>query len=173
MKQVILMILASAFASLIYAQDTNFNIHKRIDKDLSLSREQIAEIKKLKREMGYGFRAIGKSNLPRYEKGQRKRILALEYKTAIKQIFNRNQIETWENNNGYINYNEGITIRIGGEYDILLEQLEEEFEQEKKVVEHSNLPEYVRKDRIKILKNRYKEEKERLKNERSIAKKSE
>ena len=74
MKKVILALVASAFVSFAYAQDVNFDSFKRIESDkvLNLSADQIAKIKKLNKEVGPKFRAIGRSNLPGYEKGQKK-----------------------------------------------------------------------------------------------------
>ena len=73
MKKVILALVASAFVSFAYAQDVNFDSFKRIESDkvLNLSADQIAKIKKLNKEVGPKFRAIGRSNLPGYEKGQK------------------------------------------------------------------------------------------------------
>ena len=66
MKKVILALVASAFVSFAYAQDVNFDSFKRIESDkvLNLSADQIAKIKKLNKEVGPKFRAIGRSNLP-------------------------------------------------------------------------------------------------------------
>ncbi|MFR5758151.1 MAG: hypothetical protein ACLUE2_07835 [Bacteroides cellulosilyticus] len=74
MKKVILALVASAFVSFAYAQDVNFDSFKRIESDrvLNLSADQIAKIKKLNKEVGPKFRAIGRSNLPGYEKGQKR-----------------------------------------------------------------------------------------------------
>ena len=85
MRKAILVFVASAFVSFTYAQDANFDVYKRIESDkvLNLSADQIAKIKKLNREVGAKFRAIGKSNLPGYEKGQRKRALAIEHLSLI------------------------------------------------------------------------------------------
>lgn len=98
MRKAILVFVASAFVSFTYAQDANFDVYKRIESDkvLNLSADQIAKIKKLNREVGAKFRAIGKSNLPGYEKGQRKRALAIEHKAAIRKILMENQVKTWE-----------------------------------------------------------------------------
>ena len=69
MRKAILVFVASAFVSFTYAKDENFDVYKRIESDkvLHLSADQIAKIKKLNREVGAKFRAIGKSNLPGYE----------------------------------------------------------------------------------------------------------
>ena len=110
MKKVILALVASAFVSFAYAQDVNFDSFKRIESDkvLNLSADQIAKIKKLNKEVGPKFRAIGRSNLPGYEKGQKKRALALEHKAAIRAILSENQIKAWETHYGSMNNGEGL-----------------------------------------------------------------
>ena len=172
MRKAIFVFVASAFVSFTYAQDANFDVYKRIESDkvLNLSADQIAKIKKLNREIGPKFRAIGKSNLPGYEKGRRKRALALEHKAAIREILNEGQIGRWEHRYGSMDYNDGMKNIVGEKYDARLEQLERKFEQEKEAIEDSNLPKDVKKDKIKALKNEYKAEKERLKHERNVAK---
>ena len=94
MRKAILVFVASAFVSFTYAQDANFDVYKRIESDkvLNLSADQIAKIKKLNREVGPKFKAIGQSNLPGYEKGEKKRALALEHKAAIKAILSEKQV---------------------------------------------------------------------------------
>ena len=86
MRKVVITLVTLAFVSFAYAQDVTFDSFKRIESDkvLNLSADQIAKIKKLNREVGPKFKAIGQSNLPGYEKGQKKRALALEHKAAIK-----------------------------------------------------------------------------------------
>lgn len=171
MKNIILIFVASAFVSFTYAQDANSDIYKRIgsDKELSLSADQIAEIKRVNREIGFKFRAIGKSNLPGYEKGRRKRSLALERKAAIRKILNEGQVDTWEYRYGSMGYNDGLKDVVDEKYDVLLQQLERDFEQEKEAIEDGNLPKEMKKNWIKLLKNEYKAEKERLKHERNLS----
>ena len=166
MKKVILALVTSAFVLFVYAQDVNFDSFKRIESDkvLNLSADQIAKIKKLNKEVGPKFRAIGRSNLPGYEKGQKKRALALEHKAAIRSILSENQIKAWETNNG-----EGLRGIMKDDYDNRLDRLEAKFEKDKEAIENSSLSKDVRKDRVKALKNQYKQEKERLKNERDAA----
>ena len=174
MRKAILVFVASTFVSFTYAQDANFDVYKRIESDkvLNLSADQIAKIKKLNREVGAKFRAIGKSNLPGYEKGQRKRALAIEHKAAIRKILMENQVKTWESHYESIDYNDGMKKAISDRYDNRLEQLEKKFEREKEAIEDSDSPKDVKKEKIKVLKNRYKAEKERLKQKRNAAKHS-
>ena len=163
MRKAILVFVASAFVSFTYAQDANFDVYKRIESDkvLNLSADQIAKIKKLNREVGAKFRAIGKSNLPGYE-----------HKAAIRKILMENQVKTWESHYESIDYNDGMKKAISDRYDNRLEQLEKKFEREKEAIEDSDSPKDVKKEKIKVLKNRYKAEKERLKQKRNAAKHS-
>ena len=171
MKKVILALVASAFVSFAYAQDVNFDSFKRIESDkvLNLSADQIAKIKKLNKEVGPKFRAIGRSNLPGYEKGQKKRALALEHKAAIRAILSENQIKAWETHYGSMNNGEGLRGIMKDDYDNRLDQLEAKFEKDKEAIENSSLSKDVKKDKVRSLKNQYKQEKERLENERDAA----
>jgi len=174
MRKAILVLITSAFSLSMYAQDADFDSYKRIESDkvLNLSADQIAKIKKLNRETGLKFKAIGQSNLPGYEKGQRKRALALERKNAIRKILNEGQIERWENHYGNMDQREDLRDVIGDNYDSRLDQLEYKYEKEKDSIEDSSLPKYEKKAKLKDLKRNYKNEKNRLKNERSQAKSS-
>lgn len=174
MKKVILALVASAFVSFAYAQDVNFDSFKRIESDkvLNLSADQIAKIKKLNKEVGPKFRAIGRSNLPGYEKGQKKRALALEHKAAIKAILSEKQVQLWEEHYGSMDNRKGLRGIMKGDYDHRLDQLEANFEKEKEAIENSSLSKDAKKAKVKALKNKYKQEKERLKNERDTAIKS-
>ena len=174
MKKVILALVASAFVSFAYAQDVNFDSFKRIESDkvLNLSADQIAKIKKLNREVGPKFKAIGQSNLPGYEKGQKKRALALEHKAAIKAILSEKQVQLWEEHYGSMDNRKGLRGIMKGDYDHRLDQLEANFEKEKEAIENSSLSKDAKKAKVKALKNKYKQEKERLKNERDTAIKS-
>ena len=174
MKKVILALVASAFVSFAYAQDVNFDSFKRIESDkvLNLSADQIAKIKKLNKEVGPKFRAIGRSNLPGYEKGQKKRALALEHKAAIKAILSEKQVQLWEEHYGSMDNRKGLRGIMKGDYDHRLDQLEVNFEKEKEAIENSSLSKDAKKAKVKVLKNKYKQEKERLKNERDTAIKS-
>ena len=133
MKKVILALVASVFVSFTYAQDVNFDSFKRIESDkvLNLSADQIAKIKKLNKEVGPKFRAIGRSNLTGYEKGQKKRALALEHKAAIRAILSENQIKAWETHYGSMNNGEGLRGIMKDDYDNRLDQLEAKFEKDK------------------------------------------
>ena len=47
--------------------------------------------------------------------------------------------------------------------------MEAKFEKDKEAIENSSLSKDVKKDKVRSLKNQYKQEKERLKNERDAA----
>ena len=83
-----------------------------------------------------------------------------------------NQVKTWESHYESIDYNDGTKKAISDRYDNRLEQLEKKFEREKEAIEDSDSPKDVKKEKIKVLKNRYKAEKERLKQKRNAAKHS-
>ena len=103
---------------------------------------------------------------------QRKRALAIEHKAAIRKILMENQVKTWESHYESIDYNDGMKKAISDRYDNRLEQLEKKFEREKEAIEDSDSSKDVKKVKIKVLKNRYKAEKERLKQKRNAAKHS-
>lgn len=174
MKKAILVLIASAFVSIASAQDAYFDSIKRIESDkvMNLSTDQIAKIKKLNQEIGPKFRAIGQSNIPGYEKGQRKRALAIEHKDAIMKILTESQIETWESYYGSMRNGEGLRDIVNDNYDTQLDLLEREYEKKKNVIENSSLSKNTKKTELKTLKAAYKIEKECLKNERYNAKKS-
>ena len=174
MRKVVLTLVTLAFVSFAYAQDVTFDSFKRIESDkvLNLSADQIAKIKKLNKEVGPKFRAIGRSNLPGYEKGQKKRALALEHKAAIKAILSEKQVQLWEEHYGSMDNRKGLRGIMKGDYDHRLDQLEVNFEKEKEAIENSSLSKDAKKAKVKVLKNKYKQEKERLKNERDTAIKS-
>ena len=174
MRKVVLTLVTLAFVSFAYAQDVTFDSFKRIESDkvLNLSADQIAKIKKLNREVGPKFKAIGQSNLPWYEKGQKKRALALEHKAAIKAILSEKQVQLWEEHYGSMDNRKGLRGIMKGDYDHRLDQLEANFEKGKEAIENSSLSKDAKKAKVKALKNKYKQEKERLKNERDTAIKS-
>ena len=174
MRKVVLTLVTLAFVSFAYAQDVTFDSFKRIESDkvLNLSADQIAKIKKLNSEVGPKFKAIGQSNLPGYEKGQKKRALALEHKAAIKAILSEKQVQLWEEHYGSMDNRKGLRGIMKGDYDHRLDQLEANFEKEKEAIENSSLSKDAKKAKVKALKNKYKQEKERLKNERDTAIKS-
>ncbi|MDR2039521.1 MAG: hypothetical protein LBQ60_16480 [Bacteroidales bacterium] len=171
MKKIFFVFILFISVSFLHAQDiqSDFSDKNETGKALNLSAEQITKIKKLNRDVGPKFEAIGRSNIPGYEKGQKKRALALEHKTAIRQILTENQIKTWESHYGNMDDGEGLRDIIKDDYDIRLKLLEQNYEKDIKMIEKSPLSEDEMKLKLKALKADYKNEKERLKKERDTA----
>lgn len=86
MRKVVLTLVTLAFVSFAYAQDVTFDSFKRIESDkvLNLSADQIAKIKKLNREVGPKFKAIGQSIFLGTKKGRRKEHWLLNTKLPLK-----------------------------------------------------------------------------------------
>lgn len=156
-----------------YDYDYDYEAYAELEsnRDLKLSSQQIARIKKLNREVGPKFQAIGRSNLSGYEKGQRKRALAFEHRQAIRDILTENQADMWERRYDDRRY-EGrrwhgdLRDDIKDDYEIRLKRLERKYEADKDRIEDSLLPKYERKARLKSLKRKYKAQKEQIKDER-------
>ena len=146
MRKVVLTLVTLVFVSFAYAQDVTFDSFKRIESDkvLNLSADQIAKIKKLNREVGPKFKAI----------------------------LSEKQVQLWEEHYGSMDNRKGLRGIMKGDYDHRLDQLEANFEKEKEAIENSSLSKDAKKAKVKALKNKYKQEKERLKNERDTAIKS-
>ena len=68
-----------------------------------------------------------------------------------------------------MNNGEGLRDIMKDDYDNRLDQLEAKFEKDKEAIENSSLSKDVKKDKVRSLKNQYKQEKEHLKNERDAA----
>ena len=83
-----------------------------------------------------------------------------------------NQIKAWETHYGSMNNGEGLRGIMKVDYDNRLDQLEAKFEKDKEAIENSSLSKDVKKDKVRSLKNQYKQEKEHLKNERDAATRS-
>lgn len=168
MRRDILILITSAFVLSAYSQNADFDSYKRIESDkvMNLSTDQIAKIKKMNREVGAKFRAIGQSNLPGYEKGQRKRALAIEHRNAIRKVLSESQLATWEKRYEHKYRNEDLRDSIKDSYETRLDKLESKYEREKERIEDSSASKETKKTQLKKLKNNYKAEKERLKDER-------
>ena len=117
-------------------------------------------------EVGPKFRGIGRSNLPGYEKGRRKRALALEHKAAIRAILTQGQADVWEYRYGSIEGGRSMSDTVKDQYEKQIEQLEKRYEREKEAIEDGHLPKYEKKSVLDKLKRNYKAEKERLKEQR-------
>ena len=98
--------------------------------------------------------------------------MALEHKAAIKAILSEKQVQLWEEHYGSMDNRKGLRGIMKGDYDHRLDQLEANFEKGKEAIENSSLSKDAKKAKVKALKNKYKQEKERLKNERDTAIKS-
>lgn len=171
MRKAILFLITSAFVLSAYAQNADFDSYHRIESDkvLNLSADQIAKIKKIKRETGAKFRAIGQSSLPGYEKGQQKRALAMERKSAIRKVLTENQASSWERRYGNRNVGGDARDAIKDKYETRLDKLESKYEDDKDRIEDSSLSKEEKKSKLKTLKSKYKREKERIKAERDRA----
>jgi len=177
MKKTLLLLLVSIFTFSANSQTNDSDVesyYKGIEsyQNLRLTQEQIARIKKLKREKGPQFAAIGKDrNLSGYEKGQRKRELAYKYRTEMQSILNAGQVSTWEKRYGKLTPDHSMKDAISDDYDAKLDALERKYEADKDAIENNrSLDKYERKAREKELKNTYKAKKERLKAEKKTAK---
>lgn len=175
MKKTLLLLLISTFALCSSAQTISYeNYYKGIESyaDLHLSPDQISKIKKLQREIGPRFAAIGKDrSISGYEKGQRKRDLALKHRAEIRAILTDDQMTILERKYGAIHQGDRIKDVISDSYDDRLDALEEKFETEKNAIDDNPyLSKSEKKTRIKELKAHYKVEKERLKKQKNTAK---
>lgn len=173
MKRTILLSLFSVFTLLISAQSADHDYYKGLEhcSDLNLSADQVAKIRQLKREVGPKFAAIGKDRtLSGYEKGQKKRELALQHKAEIRKILTQDQINTWEAKHGKMSEGEGIKNIISDSYDAKLDALEDRYDADKKAIEKNrSLSKKERKEQLKSLKGTYKTEKESLKKQRKVS----
>lgn len=175
MKKTLLSLLFLAFALTASSQEFNEeNYYKGIEsyQDLRLSSEQIAKIKKLKREKGPKFAAIGKDrSLTGYEKGQKKRELAQKYRNEIQSILTQDQVSIWEKKHSKLSADNSMKDIISDSFDDSLDALEAKYKAEKKAIENNYLlSKEERKTKEKALKSAYKAEKEKLKARKKAAK---
>lgn len=175
MKKILLLLFILASSSATYAQTGDESLYYNnieVYKDLQLSSGQAAQIKELKREVKKQFQAIGRDRtISGYEKGQRKRALALKHKSDIEKILTKNQINTFEYKYGKMSKNDGLKDIIGDTYEHKLETLEKRYEAEKEAIEdNDNLSKSEKKVRLESLKDTYKSQKESLKREKKSAK---
>lgn len=174
MKKTILTLLICITTLTVNAQSNDIP-YKGIEtsRDLQLSAEQIAKIKKIKREAGPQFAAIGKDrSLSGYEKGVKKRELGLKIKKDINNVLTESQRGTWEQKYGKLENNKTILDVVSDEYDKKLDALEEKYDRDKDAIDDNNhLSKSEKKSQKAALKEAYKAEKSRLKAERDKAKK--
>lgn len=178
MKRYLLFIVFCVASLAVYAQNTDERIeyYRSLEEDieLNLSPEQLAKIKRLNKEAGPKFEAIGLDNsLSGREKGQRKRELAVEQKKAIRNILTPEQYELWENKHGRINSGEGTKRVLSKNIDVKLDLLEEKYKNEERIIENnSGLTKDDKKARKHELKNRYQLQKRQLKDQKRTVKES-
>lgn len=175
MKKTLLLLLIGILSVSAYSQNGDIdNYYKGIEsyQDLHLSSEQIAKIKKLKREKGPQFTAIGRDrSLSGYEKGQKKRELAYKYRTEMQAILNADQVKTWENRYGKLSPDHSMKDTISDDFEAKLDALERKYDADKDAIENNrNLSKEEKKAQFKTLKNAYKTEKENLKARKNAAK---
>jgi len=175
MKRILLLLIISVFALGAYSQQPDVESYYRgIEsyKDLHLSSDQIARIKKLKREKGPRFAAIGRDrSLSGYEKGQRKRELAMKYRQEIRSILTENQSDMWENRYGKWSSEYSMKDVVSDDFDDALDALERKYDAEEDAIENNyHLSKDQRKAQKKALKASYKAEKEALKARKKAAK---
>lgn len=171
MKKILLTLLFGTFVFTLSAQRGGQDLYDGIEnaKDvLSLTKDQVSKIKKINREYAEKFRAIGKDrSIIGYEKGQRKRALALEKRKQIDKILNKSQINKWKEKYG----NRDLDDAIEDRYEDMIDRLEDKYEDMIEDIEDNDyMSKSEKKAKIKELKRKYKDEKERLEKEEEKAK---
>jgi len=158
----------SALVVTLHAQENNNrDYYKGLEtaRELKLTNKQVAEIKKMKREASSKFAAIGKDRtLTGYEKGQKKRDLAIQLRENIKSVLTTEQIKLWEDKYGKIKDGNGIKNTATDSIDDQLDRLEAKYEDDIKLIENNfSLSKEEKKTQKKILKENYKKNKLLLK----------
>lgn len=133
------------------------------DQALGLTAQQEEKISAINKSVGAKFEAIGRnSSLSGYQKGQKKRELALQHKKEIFSVLTAEQQKIWIEKYG--NERASIKDNVTDRADQALDKLEERYDADKKSIEEDNsLSKGEKKIRLEKLKNNYKNEKERLK----------
>lgn len=175
MKKMLLLFLVAVCSFGAKAQNADYDgYYQGLDtyKELNLSSDQIAKIKKLEREVGPKFAAIGRDrSTSGYEKGQRKRELAMKHRAQIRAILSDSQMDILEKKYGTIRNGDRIKDVVTDSYDDKLDALEDRFDaQEDAIKDDSRLDRYEKKARINALKQKYKADKAKLKAEKEAAK---
>lgn len=168
MKKILVLFFITTLTTVLHAQQSDsLNYYKNLEttQELKLTSKQIMEIKKLKREAGSKFAAIGKDRtLSGYEKGQKKRELAIQLRENIQKILTTDQVNLWEQKYGKIKYGQGVKNTAADNIDDLLDSLEDKYEAEIKSIENNaSLSNDQKKSQKKVLKENYKKEKNELK----------
>ncbi|WP_165045405.1 hypothetical protein [Dysgonomonas sp. ZJ709] len=178
MKKTLLLLVITVFTLSVYAQsaaETNYYNGIESKKDLNLSADQVAKIKKLNREVGPKFAEIGKDrSLSGYEKGQKKRALSLQHKAEIQKILTENQIAVWESKYGKMHNGQGIKDSMTDNIDAKLDALERKYKADEDAIENNkSLSKEERKARKNNLKAAYKGEKQKLKDQKDAVRNTE
>lgn len=174
-KLLFILIVCTSFTNLhAQSKNDNYDIYKGIENssDISLKKDQVAKIKKIKREYGQKFAAIGKDrSLTGYEKGQKKRALSKELNSKIREILSKDQISRWDKKYGNrYDYND-MKDAISDKYEDQLDALEDKYEAKKDAIEDNpSMSKDAKKKQLKALKSKYKADKERLKQDEKRAK---
>lgn len=175
MKKTILTLLVCITTLTISAQSDD-TPYKEIEtsRDIQLSSEQIAKIKKIKRDAGAQFQAIGRDrSLSGQEKGSRKRELAAQLRKDINNVLTDSQRAAWETKHGNLNSNETILDAISDDYDRKLDALEKRYDRDKDAIDDNDrLNKSEKKAQKSALKKTYKAEKESLKSQKEEAKRN-
>ena len=133
------------------------------DSHLDLTQEQKMKIKNINQNIGARFREIGQdTSLSGYEKGQKKRELAIQHKKEIYEILTPSQISDWEKKHGgnRNSIKDNYTDRIDDQIDAL----EDSYDDQKKAIEENeSLSKEEKKALKKELESKFKAEKEKLK----------
>lgn len=178
MKRNLFIIVFSLVSIVLFAQNVDENIiyyrFLETDNELGLTADQIAKIKKLNDDVAPKFELIGRDDsLSGREKGQRKREIAVMHKKEIKCILSPEQFDIWEKKYGRANNGEGIKKIFANNIDAKLISLEEKYKNDVKNVDNNPLLNKNDKNEQKrVLKNRYKVDKQRLKDQKQTVKNS-
>ena len=178
MKKTLLILLFSIISVGVFSQKTSEELYFsgiESGKEISLTEAQKAKIKKLNQEIGPQFRTIGQDrSLSGYEKGQKKRALALKHKEEIRKILTEDQIKVWEQKHGSMSSSDGLKNIMTDDYDSKLDRLEDKYDREKDAIEdNDSLSKEEKKAKLKALKETYKSEKNKIKDQKDRVKDTE
>lgn len=137
-------------------------------RDLGLTTEQRIKIKKIRKEYSLKFAEIGKNpNLTGYEKGRKKRELALQLKTEINNLLSQKQILILSDKYDKWDFDKNVEDNVSENIDDQIDALKRRYENNVEAIENNDrLSKYEKKEQKKALKNSYKSEKEKLKLEK-------
>ena len=133
------------------------------DQELERTPQQEEKINAINKSTTSKFEAIGRnSSLSGYQKGQKKRELALQHKKEIFNVLTAEQQKNWLQKYG--DERASIKDNVSDNADEALEKLENRYDADKKSIEDDHsLSKSEKKIRLEKLKVNYKNEKEKLK----------